>query len=64
MKVEFCGAFIGTATMRPGETAEQFGDRITAAMLGALDARCKRLGVNLDVDRGELVEAIAKARTS
>lgn len=48
--IEFCGAFNGTAAMRPGETVEEALARIEAAMLAALDARCKRLDVNVGVD--------------
>ena len=46
----FCGAFQGTATLRPGETVEQMRDRVEQSMLAALDKHCKRLGINVGVD--------------
>jgi hypothetical protein len=38
-RFQFCGAFQGTAKLRPGET-----------MLAALDKHCKRMGINVGVD--------------
>jgi hypothetical protein len=49
-KFQFCGAFQGTAKLRPGETVEQMRDRIEQAMLAALDKHCKRMGINVGVD--------------
>jgi hypothetical protein len=49
-KVEFCGAFNGTITLRDGEILEQALERAQDAMQAALDARCKRLGVVVGVD--------------
>jgi hypothetical protein len=52
--MEFCGAFEGRASMRPGETPEQFAERVEEAMQNALDRCCKRLDVSVGVDFGDL----------
>jgi hypothetical protein len=52
-RIGFCGAFNGTVTLRDGETVEQALERVESAMLAALDARCKRLDINVGVDSSD-----------
>lgn len=54
--MEFCGAFNGKATLRPGETPDQFAARVEEAMQSALDRCCKRLDVTIGVDYGDIRE--------
>lgn len=54
--MEFCGSFNGKASARPGETDEQFGERVQEAMQNALDRCCKRLDVSIGVDFGDIHE--------
>ena len=55
-KVEFCGAFNGTTTLRPGESLAQAADRIQDTMQRVLDVYAKRLQVAVGVDYGEIHE--------
>ena len=56
-KVEFCGAFNGTVTLRKGETVEQLYERLQDAIQTALDRSCKRLDCAVGVDMGDLANA-------
>jgi predicted RNase H-like HicB family nuclease len=51
-RLEYCGSFNGTVTLRKGETPEQALQRVEKAMQTALDAR-KSLDVNIGVDFGD-----------
>jgi hypothetical protein len=57
MKIEFCGAFNGTVTVRKGETTEQALERVESVLQAALDAHCKRLECSVGVDRYDYKEA-------
>ena len=62
IRIEFCGAFNGTVTRRPGETAEQLHRRVEDAINNALDRGAKRYGVNAGVDFGDLELTLSKVR--
>ncbi len=57
MKINICGAFNASVTVRPGESEQQAAERAEEAIQIAMDKYCKRLDVRVGVDYGAIGEA-------
>lgn len=53
-KIELCGAFECSVTLRKGETEEQAAERVQETLLRIMDAHAKRYSVNLAVDYSDI----------
>ena len=56
LRIELCGAFNASVTLRDGETVEQAAQRAESTLQRVLDTYAARLDCRIGVDMGELPE--------